>query len=345
MKKKSASSFARARAGIAAHKTLVAVIAITLIVGGYEIYHAKANETSNVPQYTLTPAHIGTLKQTVSGTGQVSASNQTDIQSQVSGTIESINVSVGQAVTKGQLIATIDPTNALNSLQSAKISLAKLTQPAKTTDLSNAQNSLLSSYNSAYNTVSSAYLDLPAISAGMKDLLYGQTGFLSDQKKTYLSPTARTYRDAAGDAYDKAVAQYAISFGEYKGLDRSSPTSTLLQMYADTYTTMKMMSDAAAKAQAAITYITTYSPDYDTKDASAAATDINGWTSQANSDTASILSAQTSITSAQNSIVNLTAAPDSLDLSPPRHLWIRHSAPMPSISSVRRMTASSAASP
>lgn len=311
--KKHRSLFAKAKAGIAAHKILTAVIVLTLVVGGYEIARAKASAASSVPEYTLSAAHMGTLQQTVSGTGQVSASNQTDIQSQVSGTIESIDVSVGQAVTKGQLIATIDPTNALTALENARLSLAKLNEPAKATDLSNAQNSLTKSYGDAFNSASSAYIDLPNIMTGLHDLLYDPTGFLADQHRT-LSTTARDYRDQAANAYDLAAEQYALSLQEFKGLSRSSATSSLDQLYSDTYKTIKMAADAANKSQTAVAFIIASQPDYDAKDAASANTSVNGWASQANSDTSSILSAQNSIVSAANSLGNLTAAPDSYDL-------------------------------
>jgi len=312
--KKHRSFFAKAKTGIAAHKTLTTVIVLAILIGGYEIARAKATAASNVPEYTLSAARLGMLQQTVSGTGQVSASNQTDIQSQVSGTIESINVSVGQAVAKGQLIATIDPTNALNSLETAKLSLAKLTEPAKETDLSNAKNDQMKSYGDAYNAVSSAYLDLPAIMSGLNDLLYNPDGFLADQHKTYLSASAQSYRNQAGDAYDAAVAQYALTIQEFKTIDRTSATSSINQLITDTYKTMQLVSDAANKAQTAVAYIITNQPDYDAKGASSANTSVISWANQANNDTSSILSAQNSIVSATNSLNNLVAGPDSYDL-------------------------------
>lgn len=314
MKKRHHSYFTKFKAGLAAHKILWTVIVVTLIVGGYEISRARAAAALNVPEYTLAAAHVGMLQQTVSGTGQVSASNQTDIQSQVSGTIESINVSVGQSVKQGQLIATIDPTNALTSLENAKLSLAKLQEPAKETDLSNAKNSVAVSYNNAFDAASSAYLDLPNIMNGLKDLLFGQTGFLSNQKSSFLSPTATTYRDAAEQSYNDAVTKYASSLNEFKGLSRSSDSASLAQMYADTYATMKSVADAASKAQTAVTYITTTAPDYDPKDSASAASSANSYASQANSDTSSLLSAQNSIASASNSLDNLVSGPDAFDL-------------------------------
>ena len=312
--KKHLSFFAKAKAGIAAHKTLTAIIVLTVLIGGYEIVSAKATEASVVPQYTLTAAHLGDLQQTVSGTGQVSASNQTDITSQVSGTIESIDASVGQSVKEGQLLATIDPTNALTSLDSAQLSLAKLTEPVKETDLSNAQDSVTQAYSSAFSSVSSAFLDLPTIMSGLNDMLYSSDGFLADQHKTYLSQTAQNYRDTAGTAYDAAAAQYYVALAEFKGLDRTSATSSLDQLFADTYKTMQMVSDAATKSQTAVAYILANEPDYDAKSDSTADSTANTLASQASSDTSAILSAENSITSATNSLDTLVGGPDAYDL-------------------------------
>ena len=115
---------------ISTHKFIITSIAIICIIGIYQIYK-YAVIANTEPQYVLLPVHKGSIIQTVTGTGQVSASNQTDIQSQVSGTITGIYVAVGQAVTRGDLIATIDSKNASISLQNSKLSYLKLSAPAK----------------------------------------------------------------------------------------------------------------------------------------------------------------------------------------------------------------------
>src|SRR5690348_4178752 len=179
------SFFSKTRSFFGRHKIMTIFIAIVVIVVAYYAYH-RATVANAEPQYVLAPARIGTLTQTVTGTGQVSASNQTDIQSQVSGTIRSINVSVGQTVKAGQLVAKIDSTNAAIALQNAKLALAKLVEPPKATDISNAENTLSKSYSDAFNSASSIYLDLPAVMSGMKTLYYGQSGFLGTQQSTSL---------------------------------------------------------------------------------------------------------------------------------------------------------------
>ena len=298
---------------IVAHKIWSVVIIIIVIGGVYEIYN-YVHPATTTPQYTVSKARIGKIVQTVTGSGQVSAANQLDLTSQVSGTVQSIKVKVGDQVSAGDLIATIDSTNALNSLNSAKLAYEKTTQPAKAGDMTNAQNSVKQAYDSGFNSVSTTYLDLPNIISGMKDILYGQTGFLSDQRSSYLTSTARTYRDQAGASYDAAVSQYNIVINEYKNTNRTSATTSIDTLIHDTYTLVKSISDSLKNTQNAITFITTTQPDYDTKDASTAAASVNTWSGQINSDLSSIVSSQNNVQSSSNTLNNLIIGTDPLDV-------------------------------
>ncbi|MEN9524083.1 MAG: hypothetical protein RL536_152, partial [Candidatus Parcubacteria bacterium] len=152
----------RVRRWILAHKIASVVIFVIVILLIYTVY-GKIKSANVTPQYVLATARIGTITQTVTGSGQVSAENQLDVTSEVSGKIQSINVSVGQYVSKGDLLATIDSHDAAISLESARIAYAKLVKPAKEGDVTNSLNNLSKAYNDGFNTVSTAYLDLPAI--------------------------------------------------------------------------------------------------------------------------------------------------------------------------------------
>jgi multidrug efflux pump subunit AcrA (membrane-fusion protein) len=155
---------------------------------------------------------------------------------------------------------------------------------------------------------------MPDIIAGMKDLLYGQTGFISDQRSSYLSSTARTYRETAGIEYDAAVNLYQKSMNEFKSTNRSSATSTIDQMLTNTYATIKAMSKAVSDTQVALTFITTTQPDYYPKDAPTASANIITWATKTNGDLSSLASAQNSIDTSENSYTTLIAGTDNLDL-------------------------------
>ena len=298
---------------IVAHKVWTSVIVLVVLIGGYYWYHSTSTGNA-APQYTVARARMGSIIQTVTGTGQVSAANQISIASQVSGTIESVNVSVGQHVHTGDLIATIDPTNALNSLTSAKIALAKLTEPPKATDLANAQSTLNQSYVNAFNNVTTYFTDMPAVMSGLKDLFYSQSTFLSDQQSSNLIPSARIYRNDAAASYDQLVNKYSTVLLEYKSLGRASATSSIAQLLNDTYLLSKDTGATLQKTQNAITNITTVQPSYLSQTASAAGANVNGWSNQINSDISSLSSAQDSIGSNQNALINLVNGADPLDI-------------------------------
>ncbi|MDB5238869.1 MAG: family efflux transporter subunit, HlyD family secretion protein [Candidatus Parcubacteria bacterium] len=305
--------FGRMKARIRAHKIITSVIVIVLVIAGYEIYkaHAAANVT---PQYSVSVARLGTIRQTVTGSGQVSAENQLDVTSQVSGTVKAVNVSVGQHVKTGDLLATIDPKDALVSLQNAQIAYAKLVAPAKNGDLANAENSVVKSYSDAFNTVASTFVDLPTVMTGLKSMLYGANGYLSDAYAVHLNSTARPMRDAAGLRFDAAAKQYAVVIQEYQGLTRASATSSIDALLSDTYSLLKTVSTAVQETQNTVNYASVNQPDYYPRDATTAVTNLNSWSGTVNSDLASILSAQSTITSNANSLATLQTGADTLDV-------------------------------
>ena len=58
----------------------------------------------------------GDIRQTVSATGEISPSNLVSVGAEASGQIKKLYVKLGQQVKKGDLIAEIDSTNQLNTL-------------------------------------------------------------------------------------------------------------------------------------------------------------------------------------------------------------------------------------
>lgn len=300
-----------------AHKISTVIILIIIIGGGYYTYK-KTTAANAAPQYVLAPARMGTITQTVTGSGQVNAENQLDVTSEVSAKILAINASVGQHVKKGDLLATLDSHDALISLESARIAYAKLVKPAKQGDLANAQNSVMKAYNDGFNAVSALYLDLPNIMSGTKDMLYGTDGFLSDQKSSYLISTGRAYRESANDSYDKASIQYQNALLEYKSMSRASATSSINQLISNSYSMAKMVSVVLQNLQNTLTFITSTQPDYNSSTASATAANVISWSNQINTDLSAILAAQNSIASSENSLSTLVTGAEDLDIQSQR---------------------------
>lgn len=84
---------------------IIAVIVLFLICGG-AVFINKNKDSG----YVTAPAEIGTIIEAVEASGTVNPVNTVDIGSQVSGMIKDIYVDFNSKVTKGQLLAQIDPS-------------------------------------------------------------------------------------------------------------------------------------------------------------------------------------------------------------------------------------------
>jgi HlyD family secretion protein len=99
----------------------VVILILLLLVGTFVYGKIKSGSTS--VQYQTSTVQKGMLTVSVSGTGQVSASEQVSLKPQVSGTISSVRVKENQEVKAGDVIAVIDQTSAANDVAKAKASL------------------------------------------------------------------------------------------------------------------------------------------------------------------------------------------------------------------------------
>jgi len=82
---------------IAGHKIAVSTALVVLATAGYFGYQ-KVKPTANDVQYITQAVEKGMLISSISGSGQVSASNQVDIKPKVSGELVSLNIKNGQTV-------------------------------------------------------------------------------------------------------------------------------------------------------------------------------------------------------------------------------------------------------
>ncbi len=110
-------------AWIKAHKKVsLAIGAIAAIAIGYFAY-AFFSGSGKVTKYVLAAAAKETVISTVSGSGQVSASNQVAIAAKASGAVIAVKAKAGDSVKKGQLLVQLDATDAAKAVRDAEISL------------------------------------------------------------------------------------------------------------------------------------------------------------------------------------------------------------------------------
>ena len=88
---------------------LIALVVIAAAVGAYAVYHQRTAKPPE-PKYRAETVDKGTVSETVTATGTISAVTTVQVGSQVSGIISRIYVDFNSPVKKGQLLAELDPT-------------------------------------------------------------------------------------------------------------------------------------------------------------------------------------------------------------------------------------------
>jgi HlyD family secretion protein len=103
---------------------LVPVVAGALTLTGTIKLPSGSSSTASTTKVETATATQGTFRVSVTGPGTLVAVNSADVKPQVNGTILSI-VKVGDRVTKGQLLAKLDPTTYQRALDNAQLTLSK----------------------------------------------------------------------------------------------------------------------------------------------------------------------------------------------------------------------------
>ena len=105
------------------HKIILVVVIIIIAFGVRFTWQKIQNDKDGQPQYVSSAVEKGTITVSVSGTGQVSVSNQVDIKPEASGQVIYVGVKNGQEVKAGELIAQLNATDALKSVRDAQTNL------------------------------------------------------------------------------------------------------------------------------------------------------------------------------------------------------------------------------
>jgi len=305
------------------HKIKSSIALIIILVAGYFGYNYFFNKQTNETRYILSSVTKGTITTTISGTGQVASKEEKNVQTKASGEVTYVNANakVGNTISKGTLIATIDNIDALNAvedaeenLETAQIALDKLIGADETNprNKQEAEETLQKAYDDGYNTVSSVFLDLPSIMKGLEDILYGNT-FNTYQENidyyTYVTYTYNenvlTYRDSAIASYATARAAYDKNFADYKTSSRYSDTATVDALILQTYSTTKDIAEAIKDVINLIQFhedvLTYYSLDINSK-ADTHISSLSSYLSKSNSDISSLYSTKTTITNDKEAI-------------------------------------------
>jgi HlyD family secretion protein len=105
-------------------RRLIALAAGAALVGAGVIGEQRLAERGNVVRYITRPARYTNISSTVTETGTVNPVDQIQVGTEVSGTIATLGADYNSKVTKGQVLATLDPTSFRAAVEQQTAALA-----------------------------------------------------------------------------------------------------------------------------------------------------------------------------------------------------------------------------
>ena len=140
---------------------LVAV-ALVVAVGGGALLASRANSQPPKQELRTQAVTKGSVTQSVAVSGSVAAAGQTKLAFKTNGRVSALYVAVGQQVTAGQALATIDATDLQNALQQAQQNLksAQLSYQKTVQSAGDAQRTLEQTQQSTQNDIATAQQNL-----------------------------------------------------------------------------------------------------------------------------------------------------------------------------------------
>lgn len=189
-------------------KILVAAI-ILLIVGGLIAFYISNKKKGEKIVFETEKLDNGKITATISSTGSLAAVTTVDVGSQVSGTIQEIYVDYNDRVTKGQLLAKIDPATYEAQLQQCEAKLksgeAQLTQSRA--DLDNARISVI-------NTEAGIHQAQAGVSRAQADLQSSRGAYLASKAKENSSQAQMMNKEAEYKRAQELYRRELISISE-----------------------------------------------------------------------------------------------------------------------------------
>ena len=158
-------------------------ILLGLLVAGGATYYFFSSNSKQETTYLTESVTRGNVEKTVVASGSVESVNEVDVGAQVSGKITKLYVKLGQEIKKGEMIADIDSTTQINTLNTKKAALVSyqaqlkakktaydvaLSSYNRLSKLYTQKATSLDSLNSAKSTLDNAKAEMEAIEANIK---------------------------------------------------------------------------------------------------------------------------------------------------------------------------------
>jgi RND family efflux transporter MFP subunit len=127
---------------------IIGSVVAVLVVGGASAWAVTTGSSADAGYRTAT-ATVDTVQQTLDSTGTLEPVSQAKLPFQVNGQVSTVNVSVGQQVTAGQVLATLDTTSLEAAVTSAQSSVTSDEQKLSSDEASESSSSSSSSTSSS----------------------------------------------------------------------------------------------------------------------------------------------------------------------------------------------------
>ena len=303
------------------HKKTAIFLVIILMGVTYGVVKAF-NNTTEETRYVLSTVVRGNIIASISGTGQVSASNQVDVTSKSSGDLIYLNAKSGQEVKTGALIAQIDSGDAAYELETAKLSYEELitVDDDELRDaedaVEEAETNLKDAYVDARATLASASTDMADVMAGLDALLGGylnDSGFgLSKTEKEYVERAEQAWYDA-----DDLLDEFAKV---YRTVSNKTEDGTIESMLSEANQISNSVAQSAKYAKDAVIYLRDHEDNVNTTadeaytTVSELVTTINATVSETLSVRNTLADTKRTLNNAQDDLQELKDGPDTLDV-------------------------------
>ncbi len=303
-------------------KILSVFLTVVILGGGYYVY-GKFAGGATATQYVLAAVEKGTLVSSISGSGQVSASNQLDVKASASGNIVYVGVKSGQYASAGTLLAQLDDRDAQKAVRDAKTGLesAQLSYDQTVGSINGIrglkeknQENLNKAYDDGFNAVTNTFSGLPDIMTGLSSILTNRDYDQSQWNLDYYVDAIKLYyedisivRDETYKNYQTARDAYDQNFIDYKSISRSSDETKIEAMIDQTYETSKLVSGAVKSASNLIQVYKDKLTEAGRQPKSLADThlsNLNGFVSKVNGYIQSLYSAKNAIQDSKEALIS-----------------------------------------
>ena len=158
-------------------------ILLGLLFAAGAAYYFFSNNSKQETTYLTESVARGNVEKTVVASGSVESVNEVDVGAQVSGKITKLYVKLGQEIKKGEMIADIDSTTQINTLNTKKAALVSyqaqlkakktaydvaLSSYNRLSKLYTQKATSLDSVNTAKSTLDNAKAEMEAVEANIK---------------------------------------------------------------------------------------------------------------------------------------------------------------------------------